>query len=181
MLRRALVTLALTACTSATATPAAPESRDGAHDFDFEIGTWRTEVKRRAPLATTDEWIAYSGTTRVLPIWGGKANLAELIAEGPAGRIEVLSLRLYDPATRKWTLNVASSRGADIGPPSVGGFEGGRGEFVAREQVDGQDVLVRFVISEITADSARFEQAFSADGGKTWVPNWIATDTRIAP
>src|SRR5262245_734015 len=100
---RLALAFALAACSSATATPAAPEARDGAHDFDFEIGSWRTEVKRRAPLATSDEWIAYSGTTRVLPIWGGKANLAELIAEGPAGRLEVLSLRLYDPATQKWT------------------------------------------------------------------------------
>ena len=40
-------------------------------------------------------------------------------------------------------------------------------------------IFVRFVISEVTADSARFEQAFSQDGGRTWETNWIAIDTRI--
>jgi hypothetical protein len=34
------------------------------------------------------------------------------------------------------------------------------------------------VISDITAKSCRFEQAFSEDGGKSWEVNWIATDTR---
>jgi hypothetical protein len=34
------------------------------------------------------------------------------------------------------------------------------------------------VISKVSADVYRFEQAFSADGGQTWEVNWIATDTR---
>lgn len=40
---------------------------------------------------------------------------------------------------------------------------------------------VRFVISGIKADSCCIEQAFSADSGKTWEVNWIATDTRLKP
>ena len=41
------------------------------------------------------------------------------------------------------------------------------------------DGTVRFAITDITPSSCRFEQAFSADGGKTWEVNWIATDTRV--
>jgi hypothetical protein len=63
--------------------------------------------------------------------------------------------------------------------PTVGGFKGGRGEFYSDETLDGRPIRVRFVISDITPTSVRFEQAFSGDGGKTWEVNWIATDTRV--
>jgi hypothetical protein len=40
-------------------------------------------------------------------------------------------------------------------------------------------VFVRFVITPLDADTIRFEQAFSVDGGRSWELNWIATDTRV--
>jgi hypothetical protein len=45
--------------------------------------------------------------------------------------------------------------------------------------LNGRAILVRFVISGITADACRFEQAFSADGGRSWEVNWVATDSRV--
>jgi hypothetical protein len=104
--------------------------------------------------------------------------MVELSVEGPAGRIEGLSLRLYDPRSRRWSLNYASLASGTMSPPVIGGFRNGRGEFHGQEELDGREVLVRFVISDITSDSARFEQAFSTDGGATWEVNWVATDTR---
>lgn len=103
----------------------------------------------------------------------------ELDVEGPAGRIEGLSLRLYNPESRQWSLNFSNSAGGTLSPPSIGEFKNGRGEFFSQETLNGRTILVRFVISDITPNSARFEQAFSDDGGKTWEVNWIATDTRI--
>src|SRR3546814_328536 len=162
-----------------TAEPRA--ERDGQHDFDWEIGTWKTELKRRLrPLTGSDEWVEYQGTSHVRKVWDGRANLVELDVQGPAGRIEGLSLRLYNPKTRQWSLNFASSAGGTMTPPTIGGFRDGRGEFFARETLDGRSILVRFVISDITPTSARFEQAFSDDGGEAWEVNWIATDTRMA-
>ncbi len=61
----------------------------------------------------------------------------------------------------------------------IGEFEDGRGEFYSQETLNGRAILARFVISEVTPDSCRFEQAFSDDGGRTWEVNWIATDTRM--
>ena len=163
----------------ARATLPATAPRDGAHDFDFHVGTWKTHVKRRLrPLTGSSEWAEYDGTTVVRKVWNGKANLVELEADGPKGRLELLSLRLYDPESRQWSLNVASSRGGGLGTPTVGEFRNGRGEFYDQEPLGGRAVLVRFVISDITPDSCQFEQAFSPDGGKTWEVNWIATDTR---
>ena len=157
-----------------------PTPRDGQHDFDFEIGNWRTRLSRLAhPLSGSSTWVEYEGTSVVRKVWGGRANLVELEVAGPAGRIEGLSLRLYNPESRQWSLIFSNSRGGTLSPPTIGEFKEGRGEFYGQETLDGRAILVRFVISDITPSSCRFEQAFSADGGKTWEANWIATDTRL--
>lgn len=153
---------------------------DGQHDFDWETGTWRTQLRRLAkPLSGSDEWIEYVGTSVVTPVLDGRANLVELRVDGPAGPIHGTSLRLYDPQARQWSLHYASARTGGLSRPQFGGFKDGRGEFYGQEDLDGRAILVRFVISDISADSARFEQAFSEDGGRTWETNWIAVDTRI--
>jgi hypothetical protein len=155
------------------------ERRDGSRDFDFEIGSWKTHLKLlQHPLTGSTTWVEYEGTTAVRKVWNGLANLVELDANGPAGRIQALSLRLYNPQSRQWSLNFANSRTGALSPPSIGEFRNGHGEFFDQETLDGRAIFVRFVISVITPDSVRFEQSFSGDGGKTWELNWIATDTR---
>lgn len=154
--------------------------RDGQRDFDFEIGTWQTRLSRLAkPLSGDTTWIQYAGTTVVRKVWDGRANLVELDVAGPAGRIEGLSLRLYNPQSRQWSLNFSNSRGGTLAVPSVGEFRNGRGEFYSHEEYDGRMILVRFVILPLTPDSYRFEQSYSDDGGRTWELNWVAIDTRV--
>jgi hypothetical protein len=153
--------------------------RDGQHDFDFEIGTWKTHLKRLLrPLTGSTTWVEYEGTTVVRKVWNGRANLVELDVNGPSGHIEALSLRLYNLESRQWSLNFANVKGGVLSQPTIGGFSNGRGEFYDQETLNGRAILVRFVITDIKPDSCRFEQAFSDDGGKTWEVNWIATDTR---
>jgi len=157
-----------------------PAERDGRQDFDFEIGVWKTRLSRLLdPLTGSTTWVEYEGTTVVRKVWDGRANLVELVADGPSGHFEGLSLRLYNPQSRQWSLNFASSRSGALSPPAIGGFKNGRGEFFSQETFNGRAIFVRFVISDITPNSCRFEQAFSDDGGKTWEVNWIATDTRV--
>ena len=163
------------------ATSWAAETAEGSRDFDFEIGTWKTHVRRLLnPLTGATTWVEMNGITTVRKVWGGRANLVELDADGPSGHFHGLSLRLYNPETRKWSLNFASARDGTLTTPAIGEFRNGRGEFYNHETLGGKAILVRFVISDITPTSCRFEQAFSADEGKTWEVNWIATDTRIA-
>ena len=161
-------------------TLAAPgERRDGQHDFDFEIGVWKTQLKRLVhPLSGSNDWVEIEGTTVVRKVWDGRANLAELTTDAASGHLQVLSLRLYDPQARQWSLNTANVRSGSLGVPTIGEFKIGRGEFFDQESFNGRTILVRNVWSDITADSCRFEQAFSDDGGKTWEVNWIAVDTR---
>jgi hypothetical protein len=154
--------------------------RDGQHDFDFEIGTWKSHLSRRLhPLTGSNSWVEYEGTSVVRKIWNGRANLVELEVDGPAGHIEGLSLRLYNPQSRQWSLNYSNANGGTLSVPAIGEFKYGRGEFYDQEDLNGRAILVRFVISDITPNSCHFEQAFSDDGGKTWEVNWITTDTRV--
>jgi hypothetical protein len=160
--------------------PASAERRDGQHDFDFDIGVWKTHLKRLVhPLSGSSDWVELEGTTVVRKVWNGRANLAELETDAASGHLQVLSLRLYDPRARQWSLNTANANGGSLGVPTVGEFKDGRGEFFDQESINGRTVLVRNVWSDISADSCRFEQSFSDDGGKTWEVNWIAVDTRV--
>jgi hypothetical protein len=155
--------------------------RDGQHDFDFEIGTWKTHLKRRLhPLTGSNTWVEYDGTTVVRKVWNGRANLVELVADGTAGHFEGLNLRLYNPESHQWSLNFANVNGGTMSQPTIGEFRNGRGEFYDQETLNGRAILVRFVISDIAPSSCRFEQSFSDDGGKTWEVNWIAIDARVS-
>jgi hypothetical protein len=155
-------------------------ARDGQHDFDWEIGTWKLHVKRlQHPLTGSTKWVELDGTVNVRKVWDGRANLAEIEVDGPTGHLEFLSLRLYNPQSHQWNMNFATSGVGTLSVPMVGEFRGGRGEFYDQERFNGRTILVRFVFSSVSPDSGRSEQAFSDDGGKTWETNWINTYTRF--
>jgi hypothetical protein len=155
-------------------------TRDGAGDFQFDIGKWRTHSSRLLhPLTGARDWVAMDGYTIVRPIWDGRANLAEFAADGPAGHLELIALRTYNPGAHQWSIYFASPGSGKLATPSIGAFQRGRGAFYDHERVNGQSVWVRFMIWGITPDAAQSEQAFSADGGKTWETNWVNHYTRV--
>jgi hypothetical protein len=171
---------ARTSSQAANHPPEHPVERDGQHDFDFEIGTWKTHLKVLVhPLTGSTTWIEFEGVSVVRKIWEGHANMVELEVDGPSGHLEALNLRLYNPESHQWSLNFANSKTGTIGVPTIGEFRNGRGEFYDMEPINGRSVLVRNIWTDITPDSCHFEQAFSLDGGKTWETNWITTDTRV--
>ena len=154
-------------------------ARDGAHDFDFEFGTWHAKVARLAkPLGDSTHWLHYEGPSVVRKVWNGRANIGEIDLTGPAGNIRGLSLRLYEPQTGQWRISWANANDGLLGTPMIGGFENGRGEFYNQETYEGRAIFVRFIFSGITESAFKIEQAFSADGGKSWETNWIASFTR---
>jgi len=155
-------------------------TRDGQHDFDFEFGSWKAHVSRlqRPPTGPTT-WVDYDGTSVVRKVWDGRANLGELEVDGPAGHIEGLTLRLYNPKAQQWNITWANGQEGMLDRATMyGGFKDGPGEFFGQDSLDGRGIFVRFVFSDVTVTSFKFEQAFSPDGGKTWEVNWKATFTR---
>src|SRR5882724_12994317 len=165
--------------TSAQQTPA---ERDGQHDFDFEVGSWNIHLKRlKDRLAGSTAWVEFDGTSVTRKVWDGKADLEEFETDSSAsGHIEGLTLRLYNPQSHQWSLYWANSKSGTIGgPPNVGEFKNGRGEFFCQDTLDDRTILTRYVWSDITLNSAHFEQSFSDDVGKTWEVNWISNLTKV--
>jgi hypothetical protein len=162
-----------------------PADHDGQRDFDFLIGSWKFHLRHlTTPLSGSTDWEELDGTVVCRKVWGGKANLEEVVLDGVTSRthIEGLTLRLYNPSTRQWSLYWANAADGSLPmPPTVGHFSNGRGEFYDREDYHGRPIVVRYVWSKITATSAHFEEAFSADDGKSWEVNWITDQTRVAP
>jgi hypothetical protein len=156
-----------------------PTVRDGQHDFDWDMGTWKTHQRRLMhPLTGSTTWVEYNGTDVVRKFWDG-ANLGIVEADGPAGHLEILTLRLYDPQAHQWSIYFANSRTGTLSIPAIGEFKDGRGEFYDQETINGRTILLRFRVSDITPNSCHFDQAFSADGGKTWEVNFDVTETLV--
>lgn len=161
--------------------PVAAAPREDGREFDFDEGVWKTHTRRMMhPLSGANDWVELDGITRVAKVWGGRASLAEYKAQGADGvPLELLSLRLYNPKSHQWNVNFANPRAGTIGIPNVGSFANGRGDFYSYEEIGGRHVLVRFSIWRLAKDSARTEQAFSTDGGRTWEVNWTNDYTRV--
>ena len=132
------------------------------------------------PLSDTeDEWLTFRGRSVVKPLMDGRANVVEFDVSGDAGRIEALNLRLYEPQADQWSSTFVSMRDGLLTASVKGGFEDGVGTFYGQDQLGGEPIDVRFLIFRLGRDKARFEQAYSDDGGATWETNWIAIDRRI--
>jgi hypothetical protein len=155
--------------------------RDGSHDFDFEIGSWKIHLKKLMhPLTGSTTWVEFDGTSVTRKIWDGRSQIEEFETDNPtSGHIEGLTLRLYNPVAHQWNLNWATSKTGTMAVPTIGEFKNGRGEFYDYEPINDRMVLVRFLWTNTTTDTPHFEQSFSEDGGKTWEVNWITDETRV--
>jgi hypothetical protein len=162
--------------------PAAPLLRDGAHDFDFNFGVWRTDIRREVhPLSGSAETTPFTGTVTVRKVWGGRGWLEEIAADGPTGHWEGATLFLYNPQSHQWSQNFAGEKSGVMNAPTIGSFHDGRGELYAQDTLDGRSILVRGVWSDITPDAHNYVESYSGDGGRTWEPVFIAHLTRLKP
>jgi hypothetical protein len=156
-----------------------PPARDGARDFDFDVGVWHTRIRRILdPLAGGRHSIELHGIVTVRKLWGGRASLEEIEVDGPNGHWEGMNLFLYNPEARQWRQFYSNSKAGTIGAPFVGGFENGRGELISPDTVDGRAILVRAIWSNIQTNSHDYSEYYSDDGGVTWKLSFTAHLTR---
>ena len=165
-----------------TTDPALLPQRDGSHDFDFLIGDWKAHVRRLPDrLNNSNVWVEYDGISNHHKILDSNSNFEEfdVTSTDKKLRIKAQTLRLYNPTTRQWSIYLLDVNEGTLDVPHVtGGFTGKRGEFYGSDQYKGRAILVRYVWLDISPKSARMEQSFSPDGGKTWEVNWICELSR---
>lgn len=162
---------------------------DGALDFDFLVGDWIIDNRRLTlPFSGSNEWETFQArqTNQRLP--GGIGNYDDFVSDTWRPGFVGMSLRIFNPVTRLWSIYWLNNKNGGIDshsgaltPPVVGQFRDGTGVFEGQDDFNGQPILVRYTWSHITPVSARWQQAFSQDGGKNWETNWVMEMTRFNP
>jgi hypothetical protein len=148
---------------------------DSSHDFDFLFGSWRVVHHRlQARLAGCADWDEFDGSLTAWPILDGLGNVDDCVLHLPGGTYRAAAMRAYDPAQGTWSIWWLDGRTPHtLDVPVVGRFDGGVGEFVAADHLDGAPIVVRFRWLDRHTSSPRWEQAFSPDDGNTWETNWV--------
>jgi hypothetical protein len=165
---------------SAMTGPAASLPQDGRGDFDFLMGRWKlTHHRLRERLVGDTHWEDFAGTCEASHIIGGLGNVDDNLLELPAGTYRAATLRLFNPEAGLWSIWWIDARSAALGTPVHGRFEHGVGTFLGDDTLAGRPIRIRFVWSQITPRSARWEQAFSTDGGESWEMNWRMDFERV--
>ena len=153
---------------------------DGCCDFDFLHGRWTVHHRRLAERGCgSDEWQEFAGLAETRPLLGGLCNIEEHSI--PGQDVAGAALRTFDRGSKLWSIHWVSGRRGILEPPVVGCFDGDIGIFEGDDCDAGRQVKVRFEWRRLMPGSARWEQAFSYDEGRTWEKNWIMEFQRRRP
>lgn len=157
----------------------ADADQSGVHAFDFQVGDWR--VHHRVKRPADSQWQEFEGTSSNRSLMEGAANVEDNTFYRPSGVTRGVALRAYDPKTEEWAIWWIDGRNplGALDPPVKGRFVDGVGTFYSDGILNGKPTRTRFTWSHITATSARWEQAYSSDSGKTWETNWIMEFQRV--
>lgn len=142
-------------------------------DFAFLTGEWRIANR----MKQGESWIDFPGEATVHALLGGNASVEELRI--PARNFSGIGLRLYDPAAGVWNDHWINGQVRTVGGAMSGTFENGVGTFLSEETDGGRTIKARGVWDRITANSCRWHQAVSRDGGATWDMGWEMHWTRV--
>jgi hypothetical protein len=143
------------------------------HGFDFFFGHWLVRNRRlKQRMAGSNDWEEFDASSECHPILGGAGNRDEFLSAHWPDFIG-MSLRLFDPQSKLWSIYWISNQNMILQPPVVGQFSGSEGIFEGPDEFNGKPILVRYIWSRIDTPTPRWQQAFSGDQGDTWEINWV--------
>jgi hypothetical protein len=150
------------------------------HDFDFQVGSWNVRHRRLLErLKGCSDWEDFEGTSTMAQVLGGNGNIEDNLLHISSGSYRAIAIRSFDPAQGKWAIWWLDSRAPhQLDVPVIGSFSNGTGTFLARDTLDGADVLIRFLWLQTATPTPRWEQAMSLDNGANWETNWTMDFSR---
>lgn len=142
-------------------------------DFDFFEGEWNVRNKKlKIRLNGCTEWLEFHSTQKMYRILNGNGNIDNFLATFDGVPFEGMSLRLFNPKTRLWSIYWADTNRGELDPPVKGSFENGIAHFFAKDTFEGAPILVVFRWDARDESQPVWSQAFSQDNGATWEWNW---------
>ena len=149
------------------------------NDFDYLVGKWNLRNRTlKEQLTGSDDWDEFDATQEFRLILLGLGNFDIFHTEFDGKPFEGLTVRLFDPQTRLWTIYWADSQAMTLDGGKVGSVDGDEGEFFGREVVAGKDVIVKFRWDKRDLEAPIYSRAFSTDAGRTWEWNWYSKFSR---
>lgn len=141
----------------------------GRGDFDFLAGSWAIR-HRKLKSEQTGEWTEFDSSAEVHRVLDGVGSIEEL--RNPDGSFLGMGVRVWLAKEGKWADHWTSAADGVVNSPQLGQFIDGEGVFTSGDVVNGTPWLYRGIWDRITANSCRWHQSSSSDGGKTWGWNW---------
>jgi hypothetical protein len=157
---------------------ASPSSSE--NDFDFFVG--KSNIRNRklkSRLCDCTEWIEFEATGEMYKVLNGIGNVDNFFSTFDGQPFEGMTVRLFNPKTKLWSIYWADSNEGKLDPPVVGSFENNVGHFFTKDTFNGKIILVVFCWDARNKDNPIWRQAFSNDNGKTWEWNWYMFMTKI--
>jgi hypothetical protein len=150
-----------------------PSPSSSENDFDFLVGKSNIRNRRlKSRLNTCTEWIEIDATAEMHKVLNGIGNIDSFFSTFDGQPFEGITIRIFNPKTKLWSIYWADSNGAKMDPPVVGSFKNKIGHFFTKDRFKGKDIIIGFVWDARDKDNPVWSQAFSADNGKTWEWNW---------
>jgi hypothetical protein len=151
------------------------------HDFDFFEGKWKLHNRKlKSRLSNSNEWIEFESTQEMYRVLNGIGNIDNFLATFNGEPFEGMTVRLFNPATRLWSIYWADSNTGKLDPPVVGSFENNVGHFFTRDSFNNKPIIVVFRWDKRDESNPVWSQASSDDNGISWEWNWYMFMSKMA-
>ncbi len=142
-------------------------------DFDFFQGKSIIRNKKlKKRFANCTEWIEFSSTQEMYKILNGIGNIDNFLATFDNEPFEGMTVRLFNPKTKLWSIYWADSTTGTLDKPVVGSFKNKIGHFFSKDIFEDKNVLQVFRWDARDENNPVWSQAMSDDNGETWEWNW---------